>query len=138
MNTQTNEKKMPNNFKYPNRCRLIWNVKLQKNEWVQYLGAGHDCVPELVDTSTTKITDLSIDILRMINQNTKYIRNKKRLNLELNTAFRQLSINMGWMDGDWTYAIWNMGYDNAVNVFVEAIEHFKNTTYEYTILDISQ
>ena len=89
-------------------------------------------------TQTTKITDLSIDILRMINQNTKYIRNKKRLNLELNTAFRQLSINMGWMDGDWTYAIWNMGYDNAVNVFVEAIEHFKNTTYEYTILDISQ
>ena len=31
----------PTNFKYPERCRVIWNVEHQKKEWRQYLGAGH-------------------------------------------------------------------------------------------------
>tara|TARA_R110002096_G_scaffold387959_1_gene582171 strand:+ start:194 stop:487 length:294 start_codon:yes stop_codon:yes gene_type:complete len=89
-------------------------------------------------SNNMNITDLSIDILHMINQNTKYIRNKKKLNQELNTAFRRLSINMtGSIDEDWTYGIWNMGYDNPVNIFVEAIEFFGNTIREYTVLDIS-
>jgi len=38
----------PDNFKYPNRCQVIWNVELQKKEWRQYLGSGHTCVPELI------------------------------------------------------------------------------------------
>ena len=39
----------PKYFKYPNRCIIIWNVKHQKKEWRQYLGAGHTCVPEILD-----------------------------------------------------------------------------------------
>tara|TARA_Y100000401_G_C8323583_1_gene226849 strand:+ start:1653 stop:1856 length:204 start_codon:yes stop_codon:yes gene_type:complete len=37
----------PKNFKYPNRCTIIWNVEHQKKEWRQYLGAGRTCVPEI-------------------------------------------------------------------------------------------
>ena len=47
-------------------------------------------------TQTTKITDLSIDILRMINQNTKYIRNKKKLNRNLKTAFTEVLHQTLW------------------------------------------
>ena len=124
MNTQSNQSnneiKMPNNFKYPNRCRLMWNVKLQKNEWVQYLGGGHSCVPELVDT---KITDLSIDILHMINQNTKYIRNKKKLNQQLTDGFRELSVNLDrYNDDEWGYkADWSY-------IFRRDFNHFNNPT----------
>ena len=39
----------PTNFKYPERCSVIWNVEHQKKEWRQYLGACNTCVPELVD-----------------------------------------------------------------------------------------
>ena len=34
-------------FLYPERCQKFWNVQLQKDEWKQYLGAGHFCEPEL-------------------------------------------------------------------------------------------
>ena len=34
------------NFKYPKRCRKVWNVETQQREWRQYLGAGQTCVPE--------------------------------------------------------------------------------------------
>ena len=34
------------NFKYPKRCRKVWNVETQQHEWRQYLGAGQTCVPE--------------------------------------------------------------------------------------------
>jgi len=36
----------PSNFKYPERCGVVWNVKAQKKEWRQYVGAGYTCVPE--------------------------------------------------------------------------------------------
>ena len=75
MNTQSNQSnneiKMPNNFKYPNRCRLMWNVKLQKNEWVQYLGGGQDCAPELVDTKMLHevIADYKLQNEKLIEEN---------------------------------------------------------------------
>ena len=37
----------PENFKYPDRVRVIWAVDAQKKEWRQYMGAGQTCVPEL-------------------------------------------------------------------------------------------
>ena len=39
----------PTNFKYPNRCSKFWNVEKQKDEWKQYLGAGHYCSPEMIE-----------------------------------------------------------------------------------------
>ena len=47
-------------------------------------------------SNNMNITDLSIDILHMINQNTKYIRNKKRLNRKLKTAFIEVLHETMW------------------------------------------
>lgn len=37
----------PNNFKHPDRCHIIYNVKAELKEWRQYLGAGQTCMPEI-------------------------------------------------------------------------------------------
>ena len=41
------EETIPSNFKHPERCRIVWNVKEQKHEWRQYMGAGYTCIPEI-------------------------------------------------------------------------------------------
>ena len=70
-----------------------------------------------------KITDLSIDILHMINQNTKYIRNKKKLNQQLTDGFRELSVNLDrYNDDEWGYkADWSY-------IFRRDFNHFNNPT----------
>ena len=45
---------------------------------------------------TSELFDLDIDILRMISKNTKYIRNKKRLNRKLKTAFTEVLHETLW------------------------------------------
>lgn len=42
---------IPQNFKHPERCRVIWNVPAQKKEWRQYIGSGFTCVPELKENN---------------------------------------------------------------------------------------
>lgn len=44
--TEADEEKELTNFKHPERCSKVWNVKTQQDEWRQYLGSGHTCVPE--------------------------------------------------------------------------------------------
>ena len=76
-----------------------------------------------------KITDLSIDILHMINQNTKYIRNKKKLNQQLTDGFRELSVNLDrYNDDEWGYkADWSyifrrdVFYKNPTKFFIGLI-----------------
>ena len=77
-----------------------------------------------MNTQTTKITDLSIDILRMINQNTKYIRNKKKLNQELKIAFSEIFDLSCGDDLDLYTLFLNCGEDIVVNIVIEVEDEY--------------
>ena len=71
-----------------------------------------------------KITDLSIDILHMINQNTKYIRNKKKLNEELKIAFDEIFDNSCGDDLDLYHLFYVCGDDIVANIVIEVEDEY--------------
>ena len=95
-----------------------------------------------MNTQTTKITDLSIDILRMINQNTKYIRNKKKLNQELKIAFSEI-FDLSCGDDSDLYNLFRHSKDDddtVANIIIEIEDEYlrRNGGEYYTPRAVTQ
>ena len=75
-------------------------------------------------SNNMNITDLSIDILHMINQNTKYIRNKKKLNEELKTAFDEIFDLSCGDDLDLYTLFYVCGDDIVANIVIEVEDEY--------------